>query len=146
MSVELSFERPIEADDLLPLLAQTHWASGRGRDAVSQMLLATPVKLGAWQDDRLVGFVRALTDGRYRALIDDVVVEASLRGQGLGSRMLRQMADKLAGVEEVFLRCDNSIVPFYEGLGYRRTAICLDLVDRCPRDPSSISTTGQSES
>ena len=128
--VELSFERPIAADDLLPLLAQSHWAAGRTRDDVHQMLAATPVILGAWKANRLVGFARALTDGRYRALIDDVIVDASLRGQGVGSHLMQFMADRLAHVEEIFLRCDKEVLPFYESLGYRQTAICLDLVKR----------------
>ena len=32
-----------------------------------------------------------------------------------------------ADVEEVFLRCEQDVVPFYERLGYKRVAICLDL-------------------
>lgn len=92
------------------------------------MLEATPIKLGAWQGDRLVGFARVLTDGLYRALIDDVIVDASLRGQNLGSRMMQRLAERLAGVEEIFLRCEPDMAPFYERLGYQRVAICLDLV------------------
>ncbi len=130
--VELSFDRPIAAEQLLPLFAQCPWAADRGRDELGRMLEATPVKLGAWQRDRLVGFARVLTDGLYRALIDDVIVDASLRGQDLGSRMMRLLAERLADVEEVFLRCEQDVVPFYERLGYRRVAICLDLAEGRP--------------
>ena len=129
-SIELSLERQVTAEDLMPLLAQSHWAAGRGRGELSRMLEASPIKLGAWQGDRLVGFARVLTDGLYRALIDDVIVDQPWRARGLGSKMMRRLADQLDSVEEVFLRCEEDLVPFYEGLGYQRIAVCLDLMQR----------------
>ena len=127
---ELSFDRPIPADDLSPLLAQSHWAADRGHEQLVEMLEATPIKLGVWQSDRLVGFARVLTDGLYRALIDDVIIDESLRGRGLGGRMMTALAGRLSHVEEVFLRCEKELVGYYERCGYQRIAICLDLLDR----------------
>ena len=127
--IELSFERPITTEHFLSLFAQTHWAAGRECDKLSQMLAATPIKLGVWKGNCLVGFARVLTDGLYRALIDDVIIDTSLRGQGLGSRMMQLLAERLVNVEEVFLRCEQDIVPFYQRLGYKPIATCLDLVE-----------------
>ena len=126
-NVELSFSREIRAADLMPLLAQSGWAADREHSEVESLLSATPVKVGAWAGNRLVGFARALTDNRYRALIDDVIVDESYRGQGLGSRIIDAMSERFAHVEEVFLRCEDELVSFYERLGYYRRAICLDL-------------------
>ena len=131
--LELSFDRPITADELSPLFAQSHWAANRGRDELNQMLANTAVKLGVWKAGRLIGFARVLTDGLYRALIDDVIIDESLRGQGLGSRMMRLLAERLSNVEEIFLRCEQETVPFYERLDYERIAICLDLRKQQPK-------------
>jgi len=126
--IELSFDRPIQAADLALLFAQSDWAASRSLEDLEQMLSATRLKLGVWQDGRLVGFARAITDGRYRALIDDVIVDESMRGSGLGTRMMRHLAQHLDHVDEIFLRCEADIVPFYQRLGYQQRAICLDLV------------------
>ena len=111
-------------------MAQTDWANSRKLSDVEQALSATAILLGAWKGKRLVGFAGAITDGRYRALIDDVIVDESMRGQGLGTRMMTLLAQRLSGVEEVFLRCDAHHVSSYQRLGYRQTAVCLDLVEK----------------
>ena len=125
---DFSFERPVEPEDLLPLFQQTGWAGKRTLEGIRRMLAATPVALGAWQGDRLVGFARAITDGVYRALIDDVVVEKSLRGQGVGSELIQRLTERLSDVEEVFLRCGKDVAGFYEKHHFRPTkSIVLDL-------------------
>ena len=116
-----SWDRQITATQLLVLLEQTDWASGRSRSGLSRMLSASQLKLGLWRpsDNTLVGFLRVLTDGVYRALIDDVVVDESLRGTGWGTKLLELACARLADVEEVQLGCAEATAPFYERLGYR---------------------------
>ena len=116
-----SWDRQITATQLLVLLEQTGWASGRSRTGISRMLSATQLKLGLWRpsDGKLVGFLRVLTDGVYRALIDDVVIDESLRGTGWGTKLLELACARLSEVEEVMLGCAEATAPFYERLGFR---------------------------
>ena len=76
--------------------------------------------MGVWEDDHLVGFARAISDGIYRALIDDVVVEESKRGMGIGSELMRRLVERLTeiGIQQVLLRCREDTVPFYERHGF----------------------------
>lgn len=123
-----SFDRQIALKQLQDLLRQTGWANQRCIDGIEKMLEGTPLTLGAWEGDRLIGFVRVLTDGIYRALIDDVVVEESKRGTGIGSELMRRVIDRLAEVEEVFLRCGEGVVPFYERHCFERSnGVIMDL-------------------
>ena len=72
--------------------------------------------------------VRVMTDGIYRALIDDVVVEESKRGTGIGSELMRRVVERLAEIEEVFLRCGEHVVPFYERHSFERSnGVIMDL-------------------
>ena len=130
MDVELSFDRPICAEHLLPLYSQTDWADQRTCEDGEQMLTSTQVLLGAWKGDQLVAFARAVTDGKYRALIDDVIVDRAHRGKGLGQRIMHALGERLLEVEEVFLRCDDDHVSYYQKIGYCDKATCLDWVDR----------------
>ena len=126
--VTYSFDRQIELEQLQGLLRQTSWANRRSIEGIQKMLEGTPLTLGAWEGDRLVGFVRVLTDGIYRALIDDVVVEESKRGTGIGSELMRRVVDRLAEVEEVFLRCGKHVIPFYERHRFERSnGVIMDL-------------------
>ena len=123
-----SFDRAIQTKDLSPLFAQTDWAAGRTAEDLSDALQQTQLKLGAWHEDVLVGFARVLTDDHFRALIDDVVVHSLWRRRGIGQQIMRTLAARLDHVEEIFLRCDPELVSYYASLGYRQTAVCLDLV------------------
>ena len=69
--VNYSFDRRIEPEQLMDLLRQAGWAKHRSMEGVRRMLEGTSLTLGAWEGDRLGGFARAMTDGIYRALIDD---------------------------------------------------------------------------
>jgi ribosomal protein S18 acetylase RimI-like enzyme len=61
--------------------------------------------------------------GRHRrGYIEDVVVDESVRAQGIGRRLVRELLDRLAGVELVALDCGNELVPFYTSLGFVRSS------------------------
>ena len=123
--VDYSFERAITPADLQPLLRQKGWAHDRDLDSIRRMLDSTSVMVGAWEDGRLVGFARAITDGVYRALIDDVVVDEPNRKAGIGSEVMRRLVTRLREmeVEEVFLRCGHAMEPFYAGLGFAKSGV-----------------------
>jgi GNAT superfamily N-acetyltransferase len=123
--IEFSFERPVGVADLRPLLHQAEWAARRADDALSRLLDQSPVKLGGWHQGRLIAFARALTDDICRALIDDVVVDAAYRGQGVGSELMRRMVRRLGHVEEMLLHCQPEMATFYERFGFRQNLICM---------------------
>ena len=126
--VQYSFDRQIEPERLQGLLRQTGWANQRSIEGIQEMLQGTPLTLGVWEGDRLVGFARVITDGIYRALIDDVVVEESKRGTGIGSELMRQLIERLTEVEEVFLHCGEQVVSFYERHRFERSyGVVMDL-------------------
>ena len=118
MNINYSFERPLELQDVQRLLKQTGWASNRDIPGIEKMLANSFLTIGVWDDNRLIGFTRVLGDGIYRALIDDVVVDESYRGKGIGTEMMKILLARLEQIEEVFLRTGKEMVPFYERLGF----------------------------
>ena len=118
MTINYSFERPLVPQDVQRLLKQTSWASHRDIPGIEKMLKNSFLTIGVWDDDRLIGFARVLSDGVYRALIDDVVVDESYRGKGIGTEIMKHLLSRLEQVEEIFLRTGKEMVPFYEGLGF----------------------------
>lgn len=113
--------RPIPPEALAALFAHTTWANDRSADDVARLLPTAGISVGAWSGDSLVGYARALSDGLYRAFIDDVVVDAAFRGRGVGQGLMQALLACLDGVEEIHLGCGDELVPFYESLGFRRT-------------------------
>ena len=77
--------------------------------------------------DRVIGFARVLTDHTFKALIFDVIVDETTRGQGLGqeivSRIIRH--PDLQKVQSFELYCPERLVPFYEKQGFVKGSSCL---------------------
>ena len=116
--IEYASDRAIRPEDVLRLLRQTAWGGDRTEADIAAALRTAPLHVGAWSDGRLVGFARAITDGVYRAFVEDVVVDESLRGKGVGGRLIAELLARLPDVELVALDCPSELVPFYTALGF----------------------------
>ncbi|GIK76392.1 MAG: hypothetical protein BroJett022_00820 [Actinomycetes bacterium] len=98
------------------------WTRGRERADVERMLAGSDVVISAVTEEggELAGFVRAITDGVYRGVLFDLIVAPPHRGRGLGGELVRRVHEHpaMAGCGRVELICIESMVPFYERLGY----------------------------
>jgi GNAT superfamily N-acetyltransferase len=106
-----------QVSDLMELYQNEIWCDKRTRDDVVKMLAATDVIIGLVDgDDRLIGFVRALTDFTYRAMIFDVIVKPTHRKMGLGAQLMDAVINhpQLQAVESICLGCLLPMIPFYK--------------------------------
>ena len=115
-----SFTEPINPEELRRLLQQTSWAHTRGPLDIQQMLDRSQITLGVWDEDQLIAFARVITDDRYRALIDDVVVDSAYRDKGVASEMLRKILKRTEHIEIVMLDCGSELAGFYGKFGFER--------------------------
>lgn len=83
------------------------------------MYASSQLVISAWQDDRLVGLARVLTDGVLYALLADLAVEPDVQGLGIGKRLIEEMQSRLKGVE-LILRDSDISSGFYQRLGFAR--------------------------
>jgi ribosomal protein S18 acetylase RimI-like enzyme len=83
----------------------------------------------AYDDGRLVGVCRAITDGEYHAFIYDVAVHPDWQGRGLGKALMRRLLSRLP-VWRVMLVADEAVQGFYRGLGFALYGDVMALRDR----------------
>ena len=114
-----SFTEPINPEDLQSLFQQTDWARRRSPLDIQQMLDRSQLTLGVWDDDRLIGFARVVTDDLYRAWIEDLVVDHAYRKQGIASLMLEKLLKRLEHIELVMLDCIAEWEVFYARFGFQ---------------------------
>ncbi len=110
----------LRGEDLLALFAQADWTANRSAADLQTMLDHSPVAVSVWDGEVLIGYGRAVTDDVYRALVEDVIVDAAYRGQGIGAEIVRRLLERLAHVEEIALVCHEGLIPFYERLGFEK--------------------------
>lgn len=91
--------------------------AGRAGDKIRRAFEQSSLVCFVYQDTRLVGASRALTDGEYHALIYDVVVHPDCQRQGIGSAMMHALLARLP-VWRVMLVADHDVQPFYSQFGF----------------------------
>jgi GNAT superfamily N-acetyltransferase len=126
-------DRPVPPGDLRRHYDHLGWWPERNEDALAAMLTGT-IAVGAWHEDELVGFARAVTDGLFRAYLEDVSVRADHRRQGIGTRLVTGLLQELAEVDLTSLFCQPDLAPFYEALAFRSTKQIV--LHRRPDQPS----------
>ncbi len=47
-------------------------------------MLKNSIAIGVWKENELIGFARVVSDGVFRAYLEDVVVHESVRNKGIG--------------------------------------------------------------
>lgn len=104
---------------LLPLFEQASWACGRTVAETTDMLRQTDLFITAWDDNRVVGCGRVLTDYVYRASIWDVIVDAAYQGRDVGTEIIhRILTHATLQRVELFWLCTRDKHTFYETLGF----------------------------
>ena len=73
----------------------------------------------AWDNGKLVGSARAVSDGVLYATIYDVVVDPACQGKGVGRKLVQNLIDRLP-VERIFLTSVPDKQGFYAKLGFLR--------------------------
>jgi predicted N-acetyltransferase YhbS len=74
--------------------------------------------LVAIEDDKIVGFVRALTDGSITLFIAEMLVDAQQRGRGIG-RALLDVCHFLYPTTRIDLLAVDEARTFYKNCGFR---------------------------
>ncbi|MGO4785866.1 GNAT family N-acetyltransferase [Paenibacillus sp. 2KB_20] len=73
------------------------------------------------EGNKLVGFLRAITDYSYCCYISDIAVDMDYQGLGIGKELIRVLRDKL-GEDEIqyVLTSAPKAAGFYERIGFER--------------------------
>ena len=94
------------------------WWEERKEQDIDKML-KQEVSVGAWKNDVLIGFARAVSDGRFRAYIEDVVIHKEFQKLGIGTKLVSVLLEELSHIDVVSLFSEDDLIPFYEKNNFR---------------------------
>ena len=109
------------------------WAKDRKlEDLETAIAFSCPV-FSVWDEETLIGFARATSDGVYRAGIWDVVIHPNYRGLGLGQTLIETLLahPRMRHVERVYLTTTYQQA-FYQKMGFETNATTTMV--RCAKD------------
>ena len=106
----------IDWDEAKADLAADRWDNGRTAAALRRAFEQSQHVVFARDGDRVVGMARMLSDGVSNAFVVDVWTMSAYRRQGIASRMMRHLLDRVPG-QHVGLQTDD-MQHFYASLGF----------------------------
>ena len=78
--------------------------------------------LGAFEDKRLVGYIRCTGDGEFTVHVEDVMVDEAYRCRGIGHQLLREAEKRFPQVDMITLiadKDDEGLGAFYRSAGFQ---------------------------
>ena len=85
------------------------WAKSRTIKDLKKCLANSDVIISLWVDNEIVGFGRALTDGIYRGVLWDIVIDQNYQSKGYGTLILKSLlsSKKIKNTKKIYLMTTN---------------------------------------
>lgn len=117
---------PFPAESKLNSLFESAWGSARPGYAAG-VLERSLAHIGAYDDERLVGFVNVAWDGGVHAFLLDTTVAPEWQRQGLATKLVQKAAEvaRERGAEWLHVDYEPHLEGFYRGCGFGPTAAGL---------------------
>ena len=98
----------------------TFWAKNRTIKDMKKCLANSDVIVSLWVRDEIVGFGRALTDGIYRGVLWDIVIDQNYQGKGFGKLIVKSLlsSKKIKNTKKLYLMTTNKKI-FYSQLDFK---------------------------
>ena len=109
-------------EQAMSLYQSEHWTIYAEPDQVRRAFARSLYTLGAFEGEKLLGFIRCLGDGEYDLLVSDLIVGPEYRRMGIGRTLLSMTMKKYEHVENFILMTgleeeDNR--RFYRSMGMK---------------------------
>ena len=98
------------------------WKESCSSDQISKLISGSFSFLTAWNEDKLVGFGRVISDGFNDAYIQDVYVDENYRKQGVAGTIISKLAEYCNSkkINWIALIAAPGSVTMYEKLGFEK--------------------------
>lgn len=114
------------------------WAKDRSLEDLKIAIENSEPVVTVWDDEHMIGFARATSDGIYRASIWDVVIHPHYQGSGLGRKLVQTVLShpKMCRVERIYLMTTHQ-QKFYERIGFEYNSTTTMVLNNQPLEINS---------
>ena len=112
---------PVSRAQFIALLQKTSLGARRPlaeAERIDAMLQNADLLISAWDDDRLVGIVRAVTDYAYCCYLSDLAVDEAWQRRGIGQELLATLKQALHPQCKIILLAAPQAVDYYPHIGF----------------------------
>ena len=128
----ISDPRPDQIRQIIGLYRNAGWWTDGddNQDLAVRIISGSHCFMIATKADEIIGMGRAISDGASDAYIQDVTVKNDYRQQGIGSRIVKALLERLHsdGLSWIGLIAEGNSHPFYERLGFQKMPDSIPLL------------------
>ena len=114
-------KKDLPPEQLQRLFLLAGWADGPENPDFSKHFnspfINSTLVISAWENERLVGAVRVLSDKIIRSVIYDLVVDPEFQGQGIGKELVKRCMAHYPN-SEWLVQTTKEICGYYEKIGF----------------------------
>lgn len=115
--------KDLPCDQLHYLFRSAGWTDGSETDEMKNNFnlpfINSTLVISAWENERLVGVVRVLSDKVIRSVIYDLVVDPEYQGRGIGKELIKRSIEHYPHTEWL-VQTTEKIANFYEKIGFSK--------------------------
>ncbi|RZJ76870.1 MAG: GNAT family N-acetyltransferase [Flavobacterium sp.] len=109
----------IDWGNVLHLFQEVNWKHRIAEEIAKAFKLSTTT-LFVYHLDKIIAFGRVVGDGRYYAMLADIVVDPAYQGQGLGKYLVTTLNNQLENYHFVNLSAAPGADAFYKSMGWKK--------------------------
>ena len=96
------------------------WAQNRKIKDLKKSLANSDVIVSIWLNHEIVGFGRALSDGIYRGVLWDIVIDKNYQGRGYGTMVVKTLLEskEIKNTKKIYLMTTNKKL-FYSQVDFK---------------------------
>ena len=121
MNLRYETSRQISADEFIDLLRRSTLAERRpvdDRKCIEAMLRHGNLLCTAWDESKLVGVARSVTDFEYCCYLSDLAVDEKYQKKWIGKELIRLTKSKLGRIANLILLSAPKAEDYYPKIGF----------------------------
>jgi GNAT superfamily N-acetyltransferase len=121
MSIRYAYDQAITAEEFVDLLRRSTLGERRPIDdpcCIRAMVQHASLLCTAWEQEKLVGVARSLTDFAYCCYLSDLAVDVDYQKRGIGRELIRLTRSRLGPRAKLILLAAPQAETYYPRLGF----------------------------
>lgn len=111
--------KTIDWKEVSGIFQQVNWGI-RHPKAIKNAFKKSSITCFVKEEDTIVGFGRTVDDGKYYALLVDVVVHPEHQSKGIGTQIVNELKSRLIGYNFITLTAAPNKEGFYQKIGWEK--------------------------
>ncbi|WP_026195427.1 GNAT family N-acetyltransferase [Mariprofundus ferrooxydans] len=127
MSIKYKINTMVSVDQFVELLNESTLGERRpidDRECMEGMVSNSNLVVTAWDDEKMIGIARSITDFSYACYLSDLAVHKRYQKKGVGKKLQIITQEQLGPKCKLILIAAPAANPYYEHIGFTNNPRC----------------------